>query len=488
MYKRNSVLSFLYFTAIALNTTNMFARTSTAKLYGADSKEVEIRFEDSFLIRAESLEQRLAGTFNLEAFSSKDQSTIAQAAKLQVLHLYGVFSYHEAPINFAYYSGAILESQYPKIIRIKEESGKWRVYYSYEDKAVFFKPLFNALENPNELRFYMPNEPNEIYAQSIPNPENVNAVTGYPLNPCTDENDQSDLGYWYYWSPSREGCLRQIKDHIHEVVASIVPTARTRLTYPEYSQLFSPKDGVLNMRVIYGQDLDYENPEDIGRKTFESEFRIFKSWKDSSNNARFVVKNDEPFYKRLESTNQNPPILLELHYSNTDTPAFDELARASLQSSDVMVFAGHSYEDYYFDLERLFESPQTALPKDQYQIFYFDACTTYSYFGDKYFDAKKSDTDSVGSKTLDLVTNAIGAPFLVDTTSGVDRESNTTVFTRSLLGWPSQGESLEKLQSWQQILKQISKNSGANYTSLTLVKGDEDNPKSYDETWVQTRP
>jgi len=477
----NRAFCLLFLLGLGAFPWGLNAEPLSSYLYGADAEEADIRFEDSFLLDMSSFGKVSKVKNRYEDYSDEEKEFLSEAVKLQVLHLYGVFSYHETPIDFSYYSGAILESQDPVILHLEKDGEKLRVHYSYQDRAVFYKPLFKFLGKSTELRFYLPNEPREIFLQTQVKSKKTQKLR----NPCTDQHDQEGWGFWYYWSPSRKGCRSLIQNHIHEVVASIVPRESTVLTYPEYSKLFHPKDGVVNVRILYGQDEKFGDEKDTGRRTFESEFRIFRSWKVSAKKPRFVVEKDEPFYKRLRSDSGEASVLLELYYVDTDGEVFDETARHALKNSDVMIYAGHSYEGYYFDLARLFEDPQAELPKGEYQIFYFDACTTYSYYGNNYFSAKTSAEDLRGTKSLDLLTNGIGAPFLVDDPSGEDRNSNTTVFLRSLLGWSKSGRALDALLSWQDILKRITQNSGVDFTSLTLVKGDEDNPRQYEPSWLR---
>ena len=75
------------------------------------------------------------------------------------------------------------------------------------------------------------------------------------------------------------------------------------------------------------------------------------------------------------------------------------------------------------------------------------------------------------------MTNGIGAPFLLESSSDKNKMVTSDIITiASLLGLRLDGKPLNRYRSWQEILGRISANVGFDYTGLTNVMGDEDNP------------
>jgi len=453
--------------------------TSQSLFYSGDSERVRLKFNDYFLVPTDNLEQAYQSELGLEDLSENDQEVIKRAAKLQVQHLYGVFTYHQKPTDFSINSGAILEKSLPNIRKISVAGGFVRVDYSYEDGAIFYKGLIKGKRT--KIKFLMPNAPTEIYQKSIPKDPKIDPITKEPINPCSDIHDNSDLAFWYYWSPDRKGCPASFKKHLHDVKATLVRGTKTKSTYPEYRKLYfdsneTDDNRTINIDIIVGQDVKFNDPSDSGRRSFLHDASLFEGMMSSEGKPTFSVIRSSVNYRRLKYKTDLFEAYLNIYYVDTENSRFDEVAARGLRRSDILIYAGHSYEGYYFDLERLFAAGEETLPKDKYQIMFFNGCTTYSYYNNNYFDQKKSEQDVRGTKNLDLITNGIGAPFLLD---GADAAPMTAevILATSLLGVDATGNPLNELLSWQDILDEIADNAGYHFTALTNIQGDTDNPK-----------
>jgi hypothetical protein len=93
---------------------------------------------------------------------------------------------------------------------------------------------------------------------------------------------------------------------------------------------------------------------------------------------------------------------------------------------------------------------------DQYQIFGFFGCSSYSYYNLSYFAAKASKTDPEGTKNADIITNGVTGSF--------GSMTDFTVKTLTpIFNWSARGTKT----TWQQIMNSYSERF------LTGVNGDE---------------
>ena len=97
--------------------------------------------------------------------------------------------------------------------------------------------------------------------------------------------------------------------------------------------------------------------------------------------------------------------------------------------------------------------------KEKYQIFFFNACTTFSYYNQNYFNFKKSKDDPSGTQNLDIL-NVTTVNYFKD------MADQNYVFLEGLL----KGHR----PSWQAIVDNMNQVS-ADETPMISVSGDEDN-------------
>ncbi|HBA61841.1 MAG TPA: hypothetical protein DCZ92_13725, partial [Elusimicrobia bacterium] len=103
-----------------------------------------------------------------------------------------------------------------------------------------------------------------------------------------------------------------------------------------------------------------------------------------------------------------------------------------------------------------------ALPKNKYQIFVFQGCSTYAYYNTAFFNLKKSGADPKGTRNLDIMTTGIGASFDVGAAVDVAFLASVTAGQRP---------------SWQTIMDRVRQAEGES-SALSHINGDEDNPRN----------
>jgi hypothetical protein len=146
---------------------------------------------------------------------------------------------------------------------------------------------------------------------------------------------------------------------------------------------------------------------------------------------------------------------LTIWLTDTDLGASDKLFHREIvkafREDDIIAYDGHSGLGGNLDLNLL---PQFKF-NSNYQIFFFNGCSSYPYFNAKYFAAKPG-----GKSNLDIITS--GLPTLTSTSV-----TNMTAFLTPFV----KGH----LPSWQTIMNRIEASNGEEETYLMGVNGDEGN-------------
>lgn len=97
------------------------------------------------------------------------------------------------------------------------------------------------------------------------------------MNHCTDPTYQLESDFWYFWSPTREGCkLREGRDYVRSV-GHLRPIPGDPKKIPDYTRL-RDAHGVIPMTAFFGRSEavkpipDVESDDDPGAHEYR-EFR-----------------------------------------------------------------------------------------------------------------------------------------------------------------------------------------------------------------------
>ncbi len=413
--------------------------------YGADSRQARLRFGTYMLYRVPG---SYTGAVSRILEDRRQREKIEELVHLQLQHMYGAFTMHpgftENPgIPSGDFKLRLLEAQ-----KVPNEDYAW-ISYSYDDIAVFASGLFSG-GGPQKIRFALPVDPSTIYSSGFPHP-------GARKNLCTDEHYNSEGDFWYFWNPYQEGCPIT-EDELILVETDLEPLPMTRGTYPEYDRLYGDNGNGPELKVTYLVGIDESfHSGDLGRRTFRDAFEGLRA-------AGFEVSADESRRKALYFRRGSSRTVIDMRLMDPDSAEFASAAAEAMRGSDIFLYDGHSGLGGYLDPERLAadSGAPLALPKDKYQIFVFQGCSTYAYYNGSYFRLKRGAGDPKGTKNLDIITTGIGAAF------DVGAKADTAFLTSVTMG---------NRPSWQTIINRIHAAEG-DMTALTHVNGDEDNPSA----------
>ncbi len=404
---------------------------------------------------------------SFDAFVDADQKPNAQEARdLVTDHVQYLFG----PMMLSKTMAAPKGDEKTSVTRIEGS----RVFYHYTGTLV------------------MQTGPRTSYIVILPNnPHALFVKTDKPagLNPCTDDHYQSEGDFWYFWSPSRPGCSKLIKegDDYQVIEATLTRIPNVTHSRPEYERLPN-KMGDIKISFLMGMDDGYSSPNPItseGRRNDDLNAvnyrKIRKKLIDlgfvsrvlTHDEIRKVVKADVrplPYVEQLVQTyngNRANRIVIDLFFGRTQineaSKGFHYYLKDGIEKSSVLMYDGHSGLGgnlFLPDLEA--ELKKRFVPKkEQYQIYYFNSCSSYAYYNKMFFGRKKSASSPNGTKDLDIVTTGLEAPFEGSVEVDVD-------FITSVHRWAKLGT----VTGYAELIRRLENDD------LAGVNGDEDNLKT----------
>lgn len=354
------------------------------------------------------------------------------------------------------------------------------VYYRLKTNVAVDRQRFANGAKQLPVIFYLPYSPEAFYDKNV-----IKDAQGNFLGQsCTvDPHYPKYVNFFHFWDIDPAvvpRCKVDLNSDVVKVHAKLTKSESTVKTFPEYAKLFSNRDGnhPIQMRVIFGVDAE-KIESDIG----VIEFRKFVNYYDSragrgegigSGSLKIVQKDSyrtiydiqnikswttQPFNIRMEVT------VLDQREDAEFLPA----AAKALEEADVFIYSGHSGLGKNFRISRIedFIKRPLALPKDKYQIAFFNGCSSWTYYSQAYFDHKATSQDPLGTANFDTVTNGLSGYFK-DMLPVLTSFTNRLLFAKSPLSW-------QEIVAWQPNMSRSA--SSSNITdAFTIVDGDEDNP------------
>ena len=272
--------------------------------------------------------------------------------------------------------------------------------------------------------------------------------------PCTSQYDNSRDAFYYYWSHSWENCPDGFQDFLHEVQADFQPQAEDEQITPAYGKLMAQNKGKsLDATILYGVDENFRET-DFGVQSFRAAVRKIRDLKNKLNQNIFSELKPSEKLKNKYVFKLSSPALdgtiartrLHLVLVNPDDQKFRRQAQAALQH-DIIAYNGHSNDGDYFRLKKFFSSRRPRLNND-YQIFFIDSCSSYTFYHANLFQDKTG-----GSKNLHLVLNVVGAPYLQDGAKKEEVSSPTLHLVTNLILQTERYALSQQTFSWKQHLE-----------------------------------
>ena len=355
-----------------------------------------------------------------------------------------------------------------------EPAGKnLRIHYTYEGTIV------------------LESGPRTHYPVLLPiNPEAMWRKTSAikPYNPCTEKDDQGKDDFSYFWSPELPGCgvLIQEGEDYQVIQAQVVRKPNTEHSRPQYEDMPDAR-GNIHISLLMGMDASWKNPnpvesakdrsnDDLNAKNYREIRRRLKrlgftARKLTHEEIRKVIPVDTrplPYveeYERSYNGNRAKKIGVTLFFGKSDISeaswGFDYYLKRGWEKSAVTIYDGHSGLGTNLVIPMLERKMGVRfnIPKERYQIFYANSCSSYAYYNKSFFDRKKSLKDPYGTKGLDVITAGLPTPF----EGGVETDMS---LIQAIHNWAERGT----MTGYKELMRRLENDN------LAGVNGDEDNP------------
>lgn len=357
--------------------------------------------------------------------------------------------------------------------------GHWRIAYDYEGTIV----LQNGPRN--KYKFALPVDPDKIFQA---------AMSG-SVNHCTDEHYQSEGDFWYFWAPkgwgkdeypkcplrSNENGKIEADEDYEIVTGEIDRIKKARTTYPEYDRL--AVKNVIDVHFFYGMDepsgaIDPYKSNDLNAESYKSVVRDLREmgfdirrWNKDEIDAIYppASRNGKVFVEEaVKEYSGGLKVRARLFFGQSGidekSVGFHHFYCDALRNASVMVYNGHSGLGGHLDLDAIADSVPGCNPsKKRYQVYFFNSCTSYTYYNASYLNRKrvkgKKKVDPSGTKNLDIMANGLSTAF--DIMHDTDMS-----LVKAIDKYASGGTWI----SWQKLAREIDSDN------LFTVNGDEDNP------------
>lgn len=436
---------------LSLVTIGLFSAGSRATGFdyiGKDSNEAQLKFSSQVIM-------------NVSEEPTREEARDAVISQMD--YLFGPMSYGEFK--------AVPKGNY-RVSNIQLEHKSAKMFIASYDVSMRV-----AIESrvKNVYTVTLPVNPDRIYNRGMVGEKNL----------CTDDHYQSDGDFWYFWSPDRPGCTL-VKDRDYILVeAKVTPIANTEKTYAEFDRM-ADADGVVTIDMLWGlnepdsnswnpdksEDVNAENYRYVAKQFKKMGFSVERESLDQIQEVTGVITSKEKptvdvftkEYPAVKGRNVKKVVVTMFFGASgidEESSPFHYYVKKALETSTMMVYAGHSGLGAHLDLKGLEESEgfKIKFDKARYQILYFNSCTSYTYYNTQYFSKKRTQTDVHGTKNLDIVTNGLSTYF-----SSID-ESNLEM-VRGIDNWAQKIEPL----SFQDMARKMDSEN------LLGFNGDEDNP------------
>ncbi len=343
-----------------------------------------------------------------------EETTDEERALQHASHLFGLFQtskmIHDFKVPAYLVAGIGAPSSQMKINIISAEMKNGKYYYTYENSGKMI--LHNnaaklALKN-GYMDIPLPVDPYAIY--------NVN---------CTDEHYNSFGDYWYFYNPFKKDCEYLSEMPMSEMVRiTISPTFAKKIDRtPKLPMLRgNNKNGSLFLiYAIHGYETKpgREDAGQINYKEFNSYLKLNGFVEDRTKKSSLNPMN---IYTKEIKLENGQRVHVEVRHLLTATDidsnsrVFAKFFKEAVETADVILYGGHSGLGGNLDLVQLQEKAGAFnFNKDKKQIFFFDSCSSYSYYLESFAAEKtkaKIDVLSYGLSSYFHTSNVVWAALM----------------------------------------------------------------------------
>lgn len=316
-------------------------------------------------------------------FQAPDDHQEGSDEELAVMHASHIFGIFASPTMISRYVsrnavtggvGGPRKQMKIRILSTKTENGIITIKYSNSGKMILNEKAASKVLAKGSIGLPLPTNPYEIYDPK-----------------CTDEHYNSFGDFWYFYDPFRAGCEQLSRTPMATLVD-------IKITPAEYKKMeLTPKLPVLrgnngngdlfSIYIISGYYEDASKKRDPG-------YANFREIRDGFLSQGFEVSSKRPkttiplniYTKTIELANGQ---IMEVEVNhlliNTDigtkSTVFAKFFKEAVEEADVIIYGGHSGLGANLDIPSLEEKAGAFIFNTaKKQIFFFDSCSSYSYY------------------------------------------------------------------------------------------------------------
>ncbi len=304
------------------------------------------------------------------------------------------------------------------------------------------------------------------------------------LNKCTDDHYNSFDDFWYFWNPQMRGCPLKKGFHYDTIRGNIRRIKNSPKSYPEYNRLINPDSGDIPIFVFFGLDetARFTAPNESEDESAKG-YVVFKKLLLKLGFQPEAISDDEVesilqghrfrafFVERLVKQLPLANMKITLFFGPTgmdeSSGAFHYFYKEASESAALLIYDGHSGLGSRLNPRGIEELRGFKIKQNpqRYQIFFFNSCSSYTYYNTLYFYRKAKNNIRLRTKSIDILTNGLSTEF--------DRTQKTNLaLIRAVQRWSSG----QVPPSYQTLVKYMDQRN------LFSVNGDEDNPTIWESS------
>lgn len=247
---------------------------------------------------------------------------------------------------------------------------------------------------------------------SVPMPINTHNI--YDPN-CTDSHYDTFGDYWYFYDIFKDDCTYLNKEpYSTDIEIKISPVYQLILNKSARIDQIRADNGngnIFSIYIIQGFSESKKDPADSGRINFNETNNYLIS--EGFELKKLKSKTPYPLYQLTKTitTEDGDEILIQVNHLLTETSisskskVFAEYFKTAVYEADILIYGGHSGLGANLDIPSLEEKAGPfEFNETKKQIFYFDSCSSYSYYLEHFESQKKK-------SKLDVVTNGLSSYF-----------------------------------------------------------------------------
>jgi hypothetical protein len=371
-----------------LLTLLLLGFTAKAQVIGPSVQELKYSYTAEFSIPADAAEQ-----------------TDEDRANFHASHLFGIFQSpslvkkYGVPSNI-YGIGAPRSQMKIKILSSEVDGKNIHIRYRNTGKMLFHKVAAAALLAEGQMTLPLPNNPYEIYDKK-----------------CTDPHYNTFGDYWYFYDIYRKGCTYLGKaPYATDVTITLQPTDYGKMqTTVQLPQLRGDNGNgkLFSIYVIHGFEADAKDKEDSGRINFNelNDYLVAHGWDE--NRSKSNGTSALYIYTKTIKLENGKELEVEIRHQLIETTitarstVFAKFFQEAVENADVIVYGGHSGLGANLDIPSLeAKAGEFHFNPNKKQLFFFDSCSSYSYYLE-HFAVEKT------KAKIDVITNGLSSFFNV---------------------------------------------------------------------------